>query len=52
MEDLSQIAIGLCNGAVIVVRGDILRDKSPKQKILRADTSDPDKIITGIIINF
>eukprot|EP00026_Physarum_polycephalum_P001684 Phypoly_transcript_01686.p1 GENE.Phypoly_transcript_01686~~Phypoly_transcript_01686.p1 ORF type:complete len:1051 (+),score=172.81 Phypoly_transcript_01686:443-3154(+) len=46
MEDLSQIAIGLCNGAVVVVRGDILRDKTPKQKILRPDA--PDQIVTGL----
>ena len=30
-EDCSQIAIGMCNGAVVSFHGDILRDRSPKQ---------------------
>jgi hypothetical protein len=47
MEDLSQIAIGLCNGAVILVRGDILRDKNPKQKILRLESQSQD-LVTGM----
>lgn len=34
MENLSQMAVGLANGAVILMRGDISRDRIIKQKIL------------------
>ncbi len=50
MEDLSQIAIGLCNGAVVVVRGDIIRDKVPKQKILKPDSADTVPITGKFIV--
>ncbi|RUS22924.1 hypothetical protein BC937DRAFT_94921 [Endogone sp. FLAS-F59071] len=34
LENLSQIAIGLANGVVILIRGDISRDRTTKQKII------------------
>jgi len=34
LENLSQLAVGLANGAVILMRGDISRDRFIKQKIL------------------
>ncbi|KAI8997885.1 hypothetical protein BDB01DRAFT_864962 [Pilobolus umbonatus] len=34
LENLSQIAIGLTNGVVILIRGDLSKDKTTKQKII------------------
>eukprot|EP00732_Lithocolla_globosa_P001976 Lithocolla_globosa_v1_NODE_1146_length_2839_cov_36.775503.p1 type:complete len:487 gc:universal NODE_1146_length_2839_cov_36.775503:1283-2743(+) len=34
LENLSQMAVGLANGAVLLIRGDISRDRFTKQKIL------------------
>jgi len=44
-EDLTHIAIGLMDGSVILIYGDIVRQKSPKQLVIR----NPDEIpITGL----
>jgi len=34
LENLSQLAVGLANGAVIFIRGDISRDRFTKQKVI------------------
>ncbi|KAJ8096870.1 hypothetical protein POJ06DRAFT_45500 [Lipomyces tetrasporus] len=43
-DDLSAIALGLANGNVILVRGDLLNDKGLKQKVI-FESSDP---VTGL----
>lgn len=40
--DLSQMAVGFTNGAVVLVRGDLARDRYSKQKILIEPTAPPD----------
>ncbi|KAK9317120.1 hypothetical protein V1522DRAFT_399450 [Lipomyces starkeyi] len=42
--DLSSIALGLANGNVILIRGDLLNDKGLKQKVI-FESSDP---VTGL----
>ncbi|CAG8604564.1 4777_t:CDS:10, partial [Ambispora gerdemannii] len=37
LENMSQIAIGLANGIVILIRGDLSRDRYIKQKIIHED---------------
>ncbi|KYR00557.1 RING zinc finger-containing protein [Tieghemostelium lacteum] len=44
LEDLSQIMVGLSDGEIIAIRGDIFRDKTIKQKSIRQ----PDSPITGM----
>lgn len=44
MEDLSQLAIGFANGAVTVVRGDLIHDRGAKQRTV-FESDDP---ITGV----
>eukprot|EP01114_Cavostelium_apophysatum_P016791 TRINITY_DN4846_c1_g1_i1.p1 TRINITY_DN4846_c1_g1~~TRINITY_DN4846_c1_g1_i1.p1 ORF type:complete len:953 (+),score=293.87 TRINITY_DN4846_c1_g1_i1:58-2916(+) len=44
-EDLTQIAIGLCNGLVVLIRGDIVREKNSKQVHLGSETGIP---VTGL----
>jgi len=34
LENLSQLAVGLANGAVVFIRGDISRDRFTKQKVV------------------
>jgi hypothetical protein len=48
LEDLTQIAIGLCNGNVVLVTGDLLREKNPRQIILQIAGENP---VTGITYN-
>eukprot|EP00027_Filamoeba_sp_ATCC50430_P018912 CAMPEP_0168579026 /NCGR_PEP_ID=MMETSP0413-20121227/21645_1 /TAXON_ID=136452 /ORGANISM="Filamoeba nolandi, Strain NC-AS-23-1" /LENGTH=897 /DNA_ID=CAMNT_0008612909 /DNA_START=77 /DNA_END=2766 /DNA_ORIENTATION=- len=45
LEDLSQIAVGLCNGNVVLVTGDIVREKTSKQTVLSTENINP---ITGL----
>jgi hypothetical protein len=46
-EDLSQIAVGLRNGQVVLIRGsDVSRDRSPKQKLLSSGSDTP---VTGLV---
>jgi hypothetical protein len=45
LEDLSQMAIGLCNGLVVLFKGDLAREKISKQLVLQADAENP---ITGL----
>lgn len=49
LEDLSLIAVGLCNGEIILFRGspDLLRDKSSKQIILKVNPNLNDPV-TGL----
>ena len=44
MEDLSQLAIGFANGAVTVVRGDLIHDRGAKQRTV-FESEEP---ITGV----
>ncbi|KAL6049387.1 Vacuolar protein sorting-associated protein 11 [Balamuthia mandrillaris] len=44
MEDLALLAVGLCNGVVIVFH-DIQRDRTPKQTLLKPDSDNP---VTGL----
>ncbi|KAK8216435.1 hypothetical protein IWZ01DRAFT_431451 [Phyllosticta capitalensis] len=44
MEDLSQLAVGFANGAVTVVRGDLIHDRGARQRTV-FETEEP---ITGI----
>jgi vacuolar protein sorting-associated protein 11 len=46
-EDLSQIAIGLADGAVVLVTGDIVRARAPKQQVLRRASAGND-YVTGL----
>lgn len=34
LENLSQCAVGLANGVVILIRGDLSKDKAVKQKVI------------------
>lgn len=43
-EDLSQIAVGFANGAVTVIRGDLINDRGAKQRIV-FESEEP---ITGV----
>ncbi|KAK7748181.1 Vacuolar protein sorting-associated protein 11 [Cytospora paraplurivora] len=43
-EDLSQIAVGFANGAVTVIRGDLINDRGAKQRIVY-ESEEP---ITGV----
>ncbi|KAG8164277.1 hypothetical protein KVR01_006195 [Diaporthe batatas] len=43
-EDLSQIAVGFANGAVTVIRGDLINDRGTKQRIVY-ESEEP---ITGV----
>ena len=44
LEDLSQLAIGLCNEAVVLIKGDIAREKNSKQILLQPEGENP---VTG-----
>ncbi|MDP2435970.1 MAG: hypothetical protein Q8P67_09525 [archaeon] len=46
-EQLSHIAVGLADGAVILIAGDILRTRSPKQRVIRKPSGGLD-YITGL----
>ena len=37
LEDLSELAIGLGNGAVFLFSGDLIRDRAPRQILLKRD---------------
>jgi len=39
LENLSQMAVGLVNGAVLLIRGDISRDRFTKQKVIHKGNS-------------
>eukprot|EP01116_Phalansterium_solitarium_P000785 TRINITY_DN10648_c0_g1_i1.p1 TRINITY_DN10648_c0_g1~~TRINITY_DN10648_c0_g1_i1.p1 ORF type:complete len:1021 (-),score=472.43 TRINITY_DN10648_c0_g1_i1:124-3186(-) len=39
LDDLSQLAVGLCNGVVVLMRGDLLRDRHSKQLVLQEPES-------------
>ncbi|KAH6621504.1 hypothetical protein B0J18DRAFT_450620 [Chaetomium sp. MPI-SDFR-AT-0129] len=43
-EDLTQVAVGFANGAVIVIRGDLINDLGSKQRIIH----ESDEPITGV----
>lgn len=43
-DDLSQIAVGFANGAVVVIRGDLINDRGAKQRIVY-ESEEP---ITGV----
>ncbi|KAL1882356.1 hypothetical protein VTK73DRAFT_1915 [Phialemonium thermophilum] len=43
-EDLSQLAVGFANGAVTVIRGDLIHDRGTKQRIVH-ESEEP---ITGV----
>ena len=44
LDDLSQVAVGFANGAVTVIRGDLIHDRGTKQRIV-FESEDP---ITGL----
>jgi hypothetical protein len=44
LEDLSQLAVGLMDGSVILIKGDIGRDRAPKQRVVQTPTGFP---VTG-----
>jgi hypothetical protein len=44
LEDLSQLAIGLGNGAIMLFEGNLIRDRSPKQSLIQREG----KIVTGL----
>ena len=46
LEDLSELAIGLGNGAVFLFSGDLLRDRTPRHTLLKQEGP----CITGIPI--
>lgn len=45
-DDLSQIAVGFANGAVTVIRGDLINDRGAKQRIVY-ESEEP---ITGVVL--
>lgn len=48
LDDLSQLAFGFANGAVTVLRGDLIHDKGTKQRIIY-ESEEP---ITGVELRF
>jgi hypothetical protein len=44
LDDLSQLAVGFANGAVTVIRGDLIHDRGAKQRVV-FESEDP---ITGV----
>lgn len=46
LENLSQIAVGLANGVVVLINGDLMRERTTAQKIVHQN----DEPITGIIV--
>lgn len=40
MENLSHVSIGLVNGVVLLIKGDITRDRFTKQRVLNEDSKD------------
>ncbi|KAL1924471.1 uncharacterized protein VTP21DRAFT_4125 [Calcarisporiella thermophila] len=44
LENMSQMAVGMANGSVIIIRGDISRDRTVKQKVIY-DGNEP---VTGL----
>ncbi len=46
MEDLTQVAVGFANGAVTVIRGDLIHDRGTKQRTV-FESEEP---ITGLVI--
>ncbi|KAK0639115.1 hypothetical protein B0T16DRAFT_432049 [Cercophora newfieldiana] len=46
-EDLSQVAVGFANGAVTVIRGDLIHDLGTKQRIIY----ESDEPITGVVLH-
>ncbi|CAG8460462.1 14103_t:CDS:10 [Acaulospora morrowiae] len=44
LENLSQIAVGLANGVVVLIKGDIYRDRYTKQKVIH----ESDEPVTGL----
>lgn len=40
-ENISQIALGLVNGSIVVMYGSILTEKSPKQKVYKLEYDFP-----------
>lgn len=45
LEDMSQIALGLFNGSVVLIYGDILYERNPKQRLLHRPSDLP---VTGL----
>lgn len=45
LEDLSRIAVGLRNGAVYLISGDLLRERDPRQKVILPPSAFP---VTGL----
>jgi hypothetical protein len=43
LENLSQLAIGFADGRVVVVRGQLIKDRNPKQRTVWSS----DEAITG-----
>lgn len=43
LENLTQIAVGLANGTVVLIRGDLQKERTTKQKVIH-EGSEP---ITG-----
>jgi hypothetical protein len=37
LEDLSELAVGLGNGAVFLFSGDMIRERTPRQILLKRD---------------
>ncbi|KAI1341786.1 vacuolar protein sorting protein-like protein [Xylariaceae sp. FL0016] len=44
LEDLSQLAVGFANGAVTVIRGDLIHDRGTKQRVVY----ESDEPVTGV----
>mmetsp|Transcript_3507 Transcript_3507/g.9503 ORF Transcript_3507/g.9503 Transcript_3507/m.9503 type:complete len:1008 (+) Transcript_3507:108-3131(+) len=45
-EDLTEVVVGMCNGAVVSIQGDLLRDRTPRQKLLHQPGGS--EMVTGL----
>lgn len=52
LENLSQLAVGLANGSVILMRGDVSRDRAIKQKVLYKGSHPITGTTSGLCVKF
>eukprot|EP01104_Vermistella_antarctica_P005197 TRINITY_DN1563_c0_g1_i1.p1 TRINITY_DN1563_c0_g1~~TRINITY_DN1563_c0_g1_i1.p1 ORF type:complete len:989 (-),score=293.81 TRINITY_DN1563_c0_g1_i1:110-3076(-) len=52
LEDMTHVAIGLANGAVLLLTGDVVRDRHPRQHLIRAPVAGGQVVpVTGLGFN-
>ena len=48
-ENMNMIAVGFQNGTVIVIRGNIMRDRTSRHRVVHEERSDR-VYITGVVV--